>query len=116
MTYKARQGDIIWLDFDPQAGHEQKGRRPALIISNESFNEVTSVSAMVCPITNTDKNMLFKVKLDSRTKTTGVVMCDQAKILDLSIRDAAFIEVAPDDVVFEVSDIVGGFVEITGED
>jgi mRNA interferase MazF len=110
--YKAKQGDIIWLDFDPQAGHEQKGRRPALVISNNSFNAVTKISAMVCPITNTEKNMLFKIKLDNRTKTSGVVMCDQVKILDLSRRRAEYIETAPDEIVLEASDIVGGFVEI----
>ena len=112
MAYNANQGDIIWIDFDPQVGHEQKGRRPAIVASNNRFNKFEKVTAMVCPITNTDRNIRIHVKLDSRTKTSGVIMCDQAKILDLQSRNAEFIEKAPDDIIFEVADIISGFVEI----
>jgi mRNA interferase MazF len=101
------------MDFDPQAGHEQKGRRPALVVSNNGFNDFQKTTAMVCPITNKDKNIALHVKLDSRTQTSGVILCDQAKILDLSIRNAEFIETTPNDIMYEVSDIIGGFVEIT---
>jgi mRNA interferase MazF len=80
-----KQGFIIWLDFDPQTGHEQKGRRPALVISNKTFNKFSKL-VIVCPITNTDKNHPFHVKLDNRTKTTGAVLCDQARTLDISAR------------------------------
>jgi hypothetical protein len=72
-----KQGDIIWLDFDPQAGHEQRGRRPALIVSNQSFNNFSKL-AIVCPITSRDKDHPFHIKLDDRTKTSGVILCDQA--------------------------------------
>ena len=112
MAYHAKQGDIIWLDFDPQAGHEQKGRRPAIVVSNNKFNRFEKVTAMVCPITNTDRSIPIHVKLDARTKTNGVIMCDQAKILDLQGRNADLIEKAPDDIIIEVVDIVIGFVEI----
>ena len=112
MAYRANQGDLIWLDFNPQAGHEQKGRRPALVVSNNTFNRFEKVTAMVCPITNTDRSIPVQVRLDERTKTSGVIMCDQAKILDLRERNADFIERVPDDIVFEVADIVGGFVEV----
>ena len=112
MTYKANQGDIIWLDFDPQAGYEQKGRRPAIVVSNNKFNKFQKVTAMVCPITNTDRGIPIHVKLDERTKTSGVILCDQVKILDLKERNAGFIESVPDDIIFEVADIVAGFVEI----
>ena len=111
MTYRARQGDIIWLTLDPQAGHEQKGRRPALVVSNNSFNNFEKSAAMVCPITNTDRSNPLHVRLDKRTKTTGVVMCDQAKILNLEKRCADFIERAPNDIVFEATDIIGGIVK-----
>lgn len=111
MAYNANQGDIIWLDFDPQAGHEQRGRRPALVVSNNKFNRFEKTTAMVCPITNTDRSIPIQVKLDDRTKTSGVIMCDQAKILDLQERNADFIEKVPDDIIFEVADIVSGFVE-----
>jgi len=112
MAYSARQGDIIWITLDPQAGHEQKGRRPALVVSNNTFNRFVKTAAMLCPITNTDRGLPIQVKLDDRTKIGGVVMCDQTKILDLHERNADFIEKAPDDVIFEVADIISGFVEI----
>ena len=105
------QGDIIYLDFDPQAGHEQKGRRPALVVSNDLFNRVSSLT-MVCPITHTDRGHPFHVRLAGRTKTDGVVMCDQARMLDLSSRRAAFEEKAPADLVAEAVDLITGFIEI----
>ena len=106
-----RQGDIIWLDFDPQAGREQSGRRPALVISNDSFSQITRTAAMVCPITKTDKNLPFHIRLDDRTQTSGVVLCDQAKIVDLQARKFEFVERAPDDIVLEVIDTISGFIE-----
>lgn len=105
------QGDIVYLDFDPQAGHEQKGRRPALVISNKIFNTFSNL-AMVCPITNTDKLHPFHVRLVESLKTKGVILCDQARILDITARKASFIEKAPSDVLSLVIDIVIGFVEI----
>ena len=110
--YRARQGDIVWMNFDPQAGHEQQGRRPALIVSNNTFNDFSKVAAMVCPITNRDKGIGLQVKLDDHTVTRGVIMCDQAKILDLLKRDAEFIEKVTEDTLFEVVDIINGIVEI----
>ena len=112
MNYNAKQGDIIWIDFDPQAGREQKGRRPAIVVSKNSFNRFMRKMAMLCPITNTDKGIPLHIRLDDRTKTSGVILCDQAKSLDLQERNAEFIEKAPSDIVFEVADIVGGFVEV----
>ena len=112
MNYNAKQGDIVWINLDPQAGHEQKGRRPALVISNNTLNGFLRNGAMLCPITSTDKGIPLHIKLDDRTATSGVVLCDQAKILDLQERSAEFIEKAPSDIIFEVADIVGGFVEV----
>lgn len=105
------QGDIVYLDFDPQAGHEQKGRRPALVVSNDLFNRVSSLT-MVCPITHTDRGHSFHVRLDNRTKTDGVIMCDQARMLDLNSRRASFEEKAPTDIVAEAVDLIVGFVEM----
>jgi len=112
MSYKAKQGDIIWINFDPQAGIEQKGRRPAIVVSNETFNTFTKRGAMICPITNTDRGIPLHVNLDDRTKTTGVILTDQAKILDLTQRNAAYIEKAPKEIILEVIDIISGFIEI----
>jgi mRNA interferase MazF len=71
--------------------------------------------AIVCPITNTIKNHPFHIKLDKRTKTTGVVLCDQARTLDINARNYEFIELIPDDILFEVIDIIIGFIEINKE-
>lgn len=111
MEYKPMQGDIIFLNFDPQIGHEQRGRRPALVVSNNTFNSFTGI-AVVCPITNTNREIPIHVSLDDRIKTTGVVMCDQVKSLDIRMRNAEFVEKVPEDILAEVIDIIVGFVEV----
>jgi len=105
-----KQGSIVWLDFDPQIGHEQKGRRPALIISNNTFNNFSKM-AIVCPITKTNKNHPFHVKLNEKTKTTGVILCDQSRTLDIKARKYEFIENIPEEILLEVIDIIYGFIE-----
>lgn len=112
MGYTPEQGDILLLELDPQAGHEQKGRRPAFVVSNNTFNHFTKM-AIVCPITNTRRGFPLHVPLDERTKTTGVIMCEQVKSLDILARNAFFIEKAPGDILDEVIDILTGFVETT---
>lgn len=111
MTYIPNQGDIVYMDFDPQAGHEQRGRRPALVISNNSFNNLTKL-AIVCPITNTQSGFPLHIPLDGRTEITGVVMCDQIKTLDYTSRNARFKEKAPEDVLQEAIDILIGSIEV----
>jgi mRNA interferase MazF len=106
---KYRQGDIIVMDFTPQAGHEQSGRRPALILSNDILNQHSSV-AFVCPITNTNKKHPFHIELDLRTKTTGVILCDQAKMLDISARNAQFLEKCPSDIWNVAKELVISFM------
>jgi len=110
MSYMPNKGDIMILDFDPQAGYEQKGRRPALVVSNDHYNRHCKM-VMVCPITNTDKNHAFHVRLDSRTHTTGVILCDQMRALDIRARNAAFKETIPDDILDEAIDIIASFIE-----
>lgn len=105
-----KQGDIIYLDFNPQAGHEQMGRRPALVVSNQSYNRFTR-AAIVCPITNTNRSVPLHVPLDVRTRTTGVILCDQVKALDIVRREAEFVEAAPADIVQMVLEIVTAFFE-----
>ena len=105
-----KQGNIISVDFDPQLGHEQKGRRPALLISNELFNKYSEM-AIVCPITNTDKNHPLHVKLDKRTKTTGVILCDQIKTMDIKIRNYKYLEDISPDLLENVLDIVFSLME-----
>ena len=115
MAYKAIQGDIIWLTLDPQSGHEQKGRRPSLVVSNNSFNTFARHTAMVCPIISTNKDIPLHVRLDTRTITNGVILCDQAKILDIVHREAEFIEKVPLDLLLEVIDIIQGIIEVEEE-
>ena len=106
-----KQGQIIRTDFDPQIGHEQKGWRPALLVSNKSFNFGSNL-AIVCPITNTNKECPFYVKLDYRTKTTGVILCNQVKALDIYSRDYDEVEKVPYDILLNVLDIIRGFFEV----
>jgi len=106
-----KQGHIIWLDFDPQIGHEQKGTRSALVVSNETFNNFSNL-AIVCPITNTNKDHPFHVKLDERTKTKGVILSDQARTLDIKARNYEVIEKVHDEILLEVIDIINGFIEV----
>jgi mRNA interferase MazF len=86
-----RQGDLIALTFDPQSGHEQRGRRPALVVSKDLFNRSTGL-AMVCPITNTDRGHPFHVPLPDASSLTGFVMVEQVKSVDYRARRARRIE------------------------
>ena len=87
------RGDIVWLQFDPQAGHEQAKRRPALVLSPAAYNAKTSLAIMV-PITSQVKGYPFEVALPPTAKTQGVVLADQAKSLDWRARQALHIEKA----------------------
>jgi len=100
-AYLPNQGDIVMMDFNPQAGHEQAGRRPALIVSNRSFHRYTRLS-IVCPITNQIKDYPMHVRLDSRTRTTGEILCEHVKSLDITARGAAYVKSLPDDLLEEV--------------
>lgn len=75
------RGDLVWLNFSPQAGHEQAGHRPALVLSPERYNGRSSV-ALFCPITSRVKGYPFEVALPPAGKITGVVLADQVRSLD----------------------------------
>lgn len=98
--YYPERGDIVWLDFDPQSGHEQKGRRPAIVISPKIYNSKTGL-ALLCPITNQVKGYPFEVILPSNLTVTGVIIADQIKSLDWKVRNAEFIVKAPKNVLNE---------------
>ena len=110
MEYQPKQGDIIVIDFDPQAGHEQRGRRPCLVVSNEQYHVRTKL-AMVCPITNTTSGFPMHILLDERTKTTGEIMCEQVKCLDINARNPSCKESVAEDLLNEVIDMICSFVE-----
>jgi mRNA interferase MazF len=96
-----KQGDIIKVNFDPQSGHEQSGYRPAVVISNNFFNTKSNLT-IVCPITNTAKPYPLHISLDERTATTGVVLCQHIKAVDLNTRGYKLIESIPNDILDEV--------------
>lgn len=99
--YIPQKGDFVILTFDPQSGHEQKGRRPALVVSNTLFNQHTGL-AMVCPITNTNRNFPFHVALPSSPLLTGFVMVEQIKSIDYISRRVKFVESASDTLLDDV--------------
>ncbi|PKN61615.1 MAG: mRNA-degrading endonuclease [Deltaproteobacteria bacterium HGW-Deltaproteobacteria-15] len=103
--YIPRKGDFVAVTFDPQSGHEQKGRRPALVVSNTLFNEHTGL-AIVCPVTNTDRDFPFHVRVVEGTKVTGFIMVEQVKSIDFRARNAKRIGRASDSVLEEVLSIL----------
>ncbi len=109
-----KQGNIIIVNFTPQAGHEQAGYRPAVVISNDVFNNKTNM-AIVCPITNTDNKFPLHVPLDTRTTTTGVVLCEHVKALDINSRQYHLVESLPLDLLQTVIDIVSAEIEIVSD-
>ena len=104
-SYIPKKGDLIILTFDPQSGHEQKGRRPALVVSNTLFNQHTGL-AIVCPITNTKCDFPFHVAIASSKTLTGYVMVEQVKSIDYQSRKVKLIEAAADELLAEVLSIL----------
>lgn len=90
------RGDLVWLAFDPQAGREQAGRRPAIVLSEARFNELTGF-ALVCPITNQSKDYAFEVLLPDLLPFSGVVLTDQMKCLDVKKRKIKIVGSIPVD-------------------
>lgn len=104
-VYLPQKGDFVALTLDPQAGHEQSGRRPALVVSNDLFNKHTGL-AIVCPLTNTDRGFPFHVAVGSRSTVTGFVMVEQVKSVDFRSRKAEFIGKASARLLEEVLSIL----------
>lgn len=101
MSYTPERGDAVWLDFNPQTGHEQSGRRPAIVISPHSYNQKVGL-ALFCPITNQAKGYPFEVAIPKGAKVKGVILSDQLKSLDWRARNVEFIAKLPDSVIEEV--------------
>ncbi|MBI4729736.1 MAG: endoribonuclease MazF [Acidobacteria bacterium] len=100
--YTPDRGDVVWLRFDPQAGHEQGGRRPALVISPKSYNRKVGL-ALFCPITSNIKGYPFEVEIPKGSKATGAVLSDQIKSLDWRVRSATRLCSAPAGVIDDVT-------------
>ena len=100
-TYIPDRGDIIKLNFSPQAGKEQKGFRPALVVSPMAYNKISNF-ILACPVTNSIKGWRFEVVLSKSMKTSGVVLADQVRVLDWKSRGGRFIEKADSEILQEV--------------
>lgn len=104
-NYVPSRGDIVWLDFDPQSGSEQKGRRPAITISPKEYNKKVGLG-LFCPITSKIKGYPFEVEIDPKIKTKGVVLTDQIKSLDWRNRNAEFFEKVPKDIINKIQELL----------
>jgi len=101
VVYVPERGDAIWISLNPQAGHEQAGRRPAVVLSPAAYNGRVGL-ALMCPITNQIKGYPFEVILPSGLGVTGVVLSDQVKSLDWRARRAELLGPLPEETVAQV--------------
>ena len=100
-TYVPDRGDVVWITLNPQAGHEQAGQRPAVVISPAAYNSKVGL-ALLCPITNQVKGYPFEVQIPQALAVTGVVLADQVKSLDWRARKVELIATLPEATVVEV--------------
>ena len=100
MSYIPERGDFVWVDFDPAAGHEQQGQRPALVLSEQAFNKTIGL-ALVAPITSRVRGHGFEVPISDSSKINGVVLCQQLKTIDFEERGLQFVEQASSNVINE---------------
>jgi len=107
--YIPDKGDFVIVTFDPQSGHEQKGRRPALVISKKLFNQSTG-QAIVCPITNTNRPIPFHVPVPIDSSFSGFIMVEQVKSIDYASRKIKFVEKAEQSTLDEVLSILDAFI------
>lgn len=104
-AYIPSKGDFVALTFDPQSGHEQRGRRPALVVSNDLFNAHTGL-CIACPITNTRRGYPFHISIPDGEEVMGVVMVEQVKSIDFRARGVKHIGRASESVIEEVLSIL----------
>ena len=108
--YVPERGDLVWIDFSPQAGHEQANRRPALVLSPRLYNAAAGL-ALVCPITTKAKGYRFEVPLPDSVITRGIIIADQLRNFDWRARKAEFEEAVPaaviDEVVARIAPLLG---------
>ena len=107
--YVPARGDAIWLTFTPQAGHEQAGRRPALVLSPASYNGKVGL-AILCPITSQVKGYPFEVATPAGSRISGVILADQVRSLDWRVRRAEFICKLPREITVEVLEKLGALL------
>lgn len=101
MPYVPERGEAVWLQFNPQAGQEQSGHRPAIVLSPLAYNQRVGL-ALFCPITTQVKRYPFEVTIPAGLAVSGVILADQVKILDWQARSASLSCRLPDEIVEEV--------------
>lgn len=109
-TYVPDRGDVIWLNFSPQAGHEQAGVRPALVLSPETYNTKSGL-ILSCPITSKIKGYPFEVRLKTK-KIDGVILADQLKSLSWQERKATFIENVSEKELKQTLELIGILINV----
>ena len=100
-AYVPQCGDMVWITLNPQAGHEQAGRRPAAVLSPQSYNGKTGL-AILCPVTNQVKGYPFEVLIPAGLPVAGAILSDQVKSLDWRARNAELVCTLPTDTISEV--------------
>ena len=100
-TYIPQCGDVVWITLNPQAGHEQAGRRPAVVLSPKNYNGKVGL-AILCPITNQIKGYPFEVIIPAGLPVAGAILSDQVKSLDWRARNAEFLCTLPTETISEV--------------
>ena len=104
-NYIPEKGDIVYIDFDPTKGHEQKGYRPAIVVSNTIFNKYTKM-AMLCPITSNEKDFPTHYLLQDTKKINGSVLCEHIRSIDYDSRKIKYIEKASDEDIKNILHIL----------
>ena len=104
--YVPQRGDVVWITLNPQAGHEQSGRRPAVVLSPGTYYEKVEL-AILCPVTNQIKGYPFEVLMPDGLPVSGVILADQIKSLDWRVRNAEWICTLPPRIVVEVLQKLG---------
>jgi mRNA interferase MazF len=113
-SYVPNRGDVVWINFDPQAGHEQGGRRPAIVLSLRSYNKPSGL-ALFCPVTSRAKNYPFEVPLPVDAPVAGVVLVDQLRNFDWHSRQASFIGVLDEETLVEIMEKLRPLVALNDE-
>lgn len=107
-----KPGDIVWINLDPVSGHEQQGKRPVLIVWGKKALARMPGMSQVCPITNTDSGFPFHLSLINHCKnTTGFIMCEQSRVLDLQARNAEYKDHISDELLNEVKSALKAMLE-----
>ena len=109
-AYCPKRGDVVWISLNPQAGHEQAGHRPALVLSPEAYNRKVGL-ALLCPLTSQVKGYPFEVTIPGGLKVSGAILSDQVKCLDWKARQAVLSCALPEATVHEVLNILGTLLD-----